>query len=128
MGRQPTPSEEVQQLRQATREAHEAAQALKAAIREARALEPGLIAQFEAVHQREIRLLSNYFIEESNRSSADLNAAVEQARETITNQLMSGEATIDRHAGKITIRFGPGKFDDQVPPPYPQVTKKESPQ
>lgn len=128
MGRQPTPSEEVQQLRQATREAHEAAQGLRAAIREARALEPGLVAQFEAVHQREVQLLSNYFTEESNRQSANLNAAVEQAREIITNQIMSGEATIDRRAGTITIRFGPGKFDDQVPPPYPQVTKKESTQ
>lgn len=128
MGRQPTPSEEVQQLRQATREAHEAAQELRAAIREAKALEPGLVAQFEAVHQREIRQLSNYFTEESNQQSANLNAAVERAREIITNQIMSGEATIDRHTSMITIRFGPGKFDDQVPPPYPQVTPKESTQ
>ena len=128
MGHRPSAGEEVQLLRQATREAHEAAQELKAAIREARALEPGLIAQFEAVHQREIRQLSNFFTEESNRSSASLNHAVEQARETVTNQIMSGEAVFDRRTGKITIRFGPGKFDDQVPPPYPQVTKKESPQ
>lgn len=125
MGHRPSASEEVQQLRQATREAHEAMRDLLAAIREARALEPGLIAQFEAVHQREIRQLSNYFTEESNQQSANLNAAVERAREIITNQIMSGEATIDRHTSMITIRFGPGKFDDQVPPPYPHATPKE---
>lgn len=125
MGHRLTASEEAQLLRQATREAHEAAQALKAAIREARALEPTLVSEFEAVHHREIQQLSNYFTEESNRSSANLNAAVEQARKIITNQLMTGEATIDRHAGMITIRFGPGKFDDQVPPPYPHATPKE---
>ena len=125
MGHRLTASEEVQLLRQATREAHEAAQELRGVIREARALEPGLVAQFEAVHQREIQQLSNYFTEESNQQSANLNAAVEQARETITNQLMTGEATIDRHSGMITIRFGPGKFDDQVPPPYPHATPKE---
>lgn len=128
MGHRLSPGEEVQLLRQATREAHEAAQELKAAIREARALEPGLVAQFEAVHQREIQQLSNFFTEESNRSSASLNHAVEQAREIITNQIMSGEAVLDRHTSKITIRFGPGRFDDAVPPPYPQVTRKESTQ
>ena len=125
MGHRPSASEEVQQLRQATREAHEAIQGLRAAIREARALEPGLVAQFEDIHRREIQQLSNYFTEESNRSSASLNHAVEQAREIITNQIMSGEAILDRHTSKITIRFGPGKFDDAVPPPYPQAPKKE---
>ena len=125
MGHRPSASEEVQQLRQATREAHEAMQDLLAAIRQARALEPGLVAQFEAVHQREIQQLSNFFTEESNRQSANLNHAVEQARKIITDQLMSGEAVLDRHTSKVTIRFGPGKFDDAVPPPYPQAPKKE---
>ena len=126
MGHRPSASEEVQQLRQATREAHEAAQQLKAVIREARALEPALVAQFEDIHRREIQQLSNYFTEESNRSCASLNHAVEQAREIITDQIMSGEAVFDPRACKVTIRFGPGKFDDAVPPPYPQAPKKES--
>ena len=128
MGRQPTAREEVQQLRQATREAHEAAQQLKDAIREARALAPTLVADFEATHHREIQQLSNFFTEESNQQSANLNHAVEQAREIITNQIMSGEAVFDRHTSTVTIRFGAGRFDDAVPPPYPQVAPKESTQ
>lgn len=124
MGRQPTPSEEVQQLRQATREAHEAAQELKAAIREARALAPGLVREFETIHRHEIEQLSNYFTEESNRQSAQLNSAVEHARNIITNQIMSGEAILDSDHRKITIKFGAGKFDDNAPLPYPHVAPK----
>ena len=125
MGRQPTPSEEVQQLRQATREAHEAAQELRAAIREARALEPGLIAQFEAIHQREVQQLSNHFNEESNRHAAQLNADIERAKDMIMNDIMSGELVLSADKREVRLKLGAYRFDDQQPPPYPRVTKKE---
>ena len=125
MGHRLSPGEEVQQLRQATREAHEAAQALHAAIREARALEPGLIAQFEAIHQREIQQLSNHFNEESNRHAAALNADVERAKDMIMNDIMSGELVLSADKREVRLRLGNRRFDDQVPPPYPQVAKKE---
>ena len=126
MGRQPTPSEEAQQLRQATREAHEAAQELKAAIREARSLEPTVIAHFEEVHRREIEQLSNYLTEESNRHAANLNADVERARKMINEQIMSGKAVFDRRTSTVTITWGHGAFDDNAPLPYPHVTQKET--
>ena len=126
MGHRPTASEEVQQLRQATREAHEAAQELRAAIREARALEPGLIAQFEAIHQREVRQLSNHFNEESNRHAAALNAEVEHAKDMIMNDIMSGELVLSADKREVRLKLGNRRFDDRQPPPYPQVTPKES--
>ena len=125
MGHRPTASEEVQQLRQATREAHEAAQELRAAIREAKALEPGLVAQFEAVHQREIQQLSNYFNEESNRHAAQLNADVERAKDMIMNDIMSGELVLNADKNEVRLRLGGHRFDEHQPPPYPRVTKKE---
>lgn len=125
MGRQPTPSEEVQQLRQATREAHEAAQALKAAIREARALEPGLIAQFEAVHQREIAQVSNFLTEEQNRHAASLNAHVERAKAMIMNDIMSGELVLSADKREVRLQLGGGRFDEHHPTPHPRVAPKE---
>lgn len=128
MGRRLTASEETQVLAGVIRAGHELLKDLKAAIRDARALELGLVGQFEAIHHREIKQLSNYFNEESNRASADLNDTVERARVMIRDQLMAGEAVFDRNTASVTIRFGTGAFDDQVPPPYPEVTTKETDQ
>jgi hypothetical protein len=125
MGRKPVLTDEEQRLRQATREAHEAAQELRAAIKEARSLEPLVVAHFEEVHRREIEQLSNYFTEESNRHAAALNADVERAREMINEQIMSGKAVFDRHTSTVTISWGPGAFDDSAPLPYPHVAQKE---
>lgn len=125
MGRKPVLTDEEQRLRQATREAHEAAQELRAAIREARSLEPLVVSHFEEVHRREIEQLSNYFTEESNRHAASLNADVERAREMINEQIMSGKAVFDRHTGTVTISWGPGAFDANAPLPYPHVARKE---
>ena len=125
MGHRPTASEEVQLLRQATREAHEAIQELRAVIREARALAPGLVSDFETVHQREVQLLSNHFNEESNRHAAQLNADIERARDMIMNDIMSGELVLSADKREVRLRLGPYRFDDRQPPPYPRVTKKE---
>lgn len=119
------PSEEEQRLRQATREAHEAMQGLASLLRQARELAPVLVSEFEQVHHREIMQLSNHLTAESNRHASQLNAEVERARDFIWRQLMAGEAKFDRHAGTVTIRWGAGKFEDNQPAPYPQVTTRE---
>lgn len=128
MGHTLTPSEEAQQLRQATREAHEAMQGLSDLLRQVKQLHPTLVADFEAVHDREIKLLSNFLNEESNRLAADLNRHVDAAKQMISDQIMAGEAVFDRDTATVRIRFGSTKFDDQTPLPYPEVTPKETKQ
>lgn len=127
MGRKLTASEETALLQQTVRDAHEATQALNAAIKEAGLLAPRLVADFEATHAREIKQLSNYFTEESNKASADLNAAVEQAMTMIVNQIMAGEAVFDADTRTVAIRFGASRFDSDVPLPFPsEKTWKDS--
>lgn len=128
MGRRQHVTDEEIRLGELIRSAHEAAKDLRAAIREANQLAPDLMARFEEFHQGEIQQLSNYFTTEGNRQSARLNAEVEQARVLITKQIMSGKAVFDADTRTVTISFGAGRFDDQVPPPYPQVTSKEKPE
>ena len=125
MGHHPSASEEVQQLRQATREAHEAMQDLLAAIREARALAPSLVDEFQRIHTGEIRQLSNYFTSESNRQAASLNADIRHAREMIFNQIMAGELVLDPVRNVVFLRLGDVAFDDHQPVPYPTIPPKE---
>lgn len=127
MGKRLTASEETALLQATIREAHEATQALNAAIKAANLLSPRLVADFEATHHREISELSNYFVQESNRASADLNAAVEQARTMIANEIMAGEAVFDRDTMTVSIKWGGMAFDSQVPLPFPtEQTWKET--
>lgn len=128
MGKRLTASEETALLQATVREAHEATQALRAAIREAKELGFGLVADFERIHATEIKQLSNFFTEESNRAAADLNAAVEQARTMIANEIMAGEAVFDRDTMTVSIRWGGMAFDSQVPLPFPnEQTWKDHP-
>lgn len=124
MGHRPSANDEVQLLRQATREAHEAAQQLKDVIREAKLLAVTLVEQFEEIHHREIRQLSNYFTEESNRHAASLNRDVERARDMIFQEIMSGELVLDRSSMTARIRFGGTAFADHEPPPFPEQAQK----
>lgn len=128
MGRKPDLTAEEQRLRDTIRIAHEAIQELRAAIREARALEPRLVEQFEATHHREIQQLSNYFQTEMNRQSAELNTAVRAARVEITDQLAMAELVIDRDTKQARLLFSGSKFDDQIPLPYPELAPKETDQ
>lgn len=128
MGKPLSASEETRLLKDTIREAHEATQALWTAISVASKLTPDLVGQFEAAHTREVHLLSNYFQSEMNRQAAELNAAIEQAKEIIKNQIMAGEAIFDRHTSTVTIKFGAGVFDAAIPMPYPEVTTKETDQ
>lgn len=126
MGKQLTPAEEAQVLREVTREAHECLKDLRAAMREAQTMANGMVKEFETIHTREIRQISNYFVEESNRQSARLNDAISNARQVINNQLMTGEATYYPDTAMITIRWGEGGFDENAPLPYPNEPTPES--
>ena len=125
MGHRPTPSEEEQRLRQATREAHEAIQELKSLLREAKELAANLTADYQAHHDRELKELANVINIEQNQMCADLNASIVAAREMINGQLMAGEAKFDARTETVIIRWGPGRFDDSRPNPYPEVAPKE---
>lgn len=126
MGHRLTPEQERQALRDATREAHETLQGLYTAIREAKALAHDLVASFDATHEREIQLLSNHLIAESNRISAQLNDTIHACQKMIIEQIMAGEAVFDISTQTVTIKFGDIMFDDHQPPPYPLAAPKEN--
>lgn len=128
MGRRLTPSEEAQQLRQATREAHEAMQGLADLLRQARELAANLTTDYQAYHDRELKELANALAIEHNQVSRDLNASIAEARLIISNQIMAGEARFDADTSTVVISWGNGAFDDQLPPPYPDVPPKEKTQ
>lgn len=126
MGHRPTPDQEQQALRDATREAHEALQGLYDAIREANALTLTLVSSFEATHEREIKLLSNHLAAESNRISAQLNDQITTSKKMIMNEIMNGELVFDPATSTVRLQLGAVKFDDQQPLPYPDTTTKEN--
>lgn len=126
MGHRPTPSEEEQRLRQATREAHEAMAGLRDLLREVRALTVNLTADYQAYHDNELKELANALTIEQNKAAADLNASIERARIMINDQIMAGEAVFDKRTQTVAIRWGLGGFDPNIPLPYPEVTPKET--
>lgn len=126
MGHRITPSEEAQQLRQATREAHEAAQQLKDLLKQVRQLAADLERSYQEYHDRELKELANALAIEHRQISADLNTSIKQARIMISNQIMAGEAVFDRATSTVTISWGGGRFDDNVPLPYPEVTPERN--
>lgn len=125
MNRRATLTEEEQRLRQATREAHEAMAGLRDLLRQTRTLAATLTRDYQAYHDQELKSLANALVIEHNQVSADLNDSIEQARIMIRDQIMAGEAVFDRETSTVRISFGPGKFDDNQPLPYPEVTPKE---
>lgn len=128
MGHRIPPGEEAAALRDLISEARAAARELRTEIRAADRLAPTLISHFGDVHAREIKQLSNYFTEESNRHAASLNADVERAREMINNQIMTGRAVFDRDTMTVSITWGSGGFDADASLPYPEETPKEKTQ
>lgn len=125
MGHKLTADGEAKLLRDLIREAHEATQALNQAIRQARQLAPGLVAEFEQLHRTEMQLLQNHLTAEQNRASADLNQAVEDARDQICEQLTAQEMILDHRAGVMRVIFTGKRFDDQVTPPAVPLEKRE---
>lgn len=128
MGRKPELTPEERALRDLIRQAHEASQELRQAIREARRLAEHLVEEFEAIHAREVKQLSNFLAEESNRHAAGLNADVRQAREMIFNQIMAGELVLSADRQEVSLTFGATQFDDHQPLPYPEIPPKENQQ
>lgn len=128
MGKRPTPGEETQLLRDATREAHEAMQGLKAAVREARQLTQTLIAEFERTHEREMHQLENHLTAESNRAAKNLNQEIRTARDFIWNQIMRGQLIFDPDKTTLSLQLGNYEFQTDQPFPYPDLPAKETPQ
>ena len=128
MGRKVDLTPEEQRLKDLVREAHEAAQHLWDAISVASKLAPTLVAEFEATHHREMAQLSNHMTSEGNRAATDLNAAVEVARGMILSQLAAQELVLDPATNTIRLQFNDLRFDDQVPPPFPNHQTKETDQ
>lgn len=126
MGKRLTASEETRLLQDTIRLAHEATQALNDAIRQANALTPALVQEFEETHHRELAQLSNHMTAEGNRAAADLNASVDAARAEILRQLTAAELILDKDHDVVRLLFNRGRFDDQVPMPFPNHESKET--
>lgn len=124
MGHRPTPSEEAQQLRQATREAHEAMQGLNDLLRQARELAATLTASYQQYHDNELKELANALATEHNQICRDLNTAITDAKQAITETIMAGEAVFDAVTSSVRIRWGGGQFAADQPLPYPEVAPK----
>lgn len=116
MGRKLTPSEEAHELRLIIREAHEATKALRQALRLVTRLEPDLVAEFQGIHDREIRQLETTLQAELNQASAALNRSVADARIEILRQLSLSEIVIDRLDGSFRVQFDGGVFDEHATP------------
>lgn len=126
MGHRLSASEETELLRATVREAHAALSALRTEIRAAERIAPSLVQEFEKLHQREMEQLSNHMTAEGNRAAADLNTRVNEARDWILYQLTAQDLVLDPENRTVRLGFRAGRFDDQVPPPYPHRKPKET--
>ena len=126
MGHRIPDGEEQAALRDLITQARQAAKDLRTTIKEAKGLTAALVSDYERTHANEIKQLSNFLTEESNRHAASLNADVERARKMISEQIMSGKAVFDRETSTVTISWGDGAFDANQPLPYPSVPIKET--
>ena len=120
MGHDPDPAAEAGQLREAIRDAHAAIKDLRAAIREARQLGDGLAAQFEDIASREIRDMFNEMQLVGNEYAAELNAAVETARQEIAQHLFDARIEYDEKADNFAVIFRGTRFAEDSPLPYPE--------
>lgn len=127
MGRTLTPAEELQQLRDTIREAHEVLKDLRGQIRQAREMVRELISDFEHTADSEIKQMANWIQEEMNRHAASLNTDVTNARQEIVKQLAATYLEYEPDTGRIKLLFKAGSFDDQVPPPHPDYPTMEKP-
>lgn len=126
MGHRIEPGTEAAVLRELISEARRAAGELRAAIKEAKELAPGLVGNFEQIHADEIAQLSNFFAAESNRHAAGLNADIDRARKMILEEIMAGEVIFDRHTYTVSIKWNGTRFADNQPLPYPNQAPKET--
>lgn len=110
MGRTRSTNEETRILQDTVRAAHEATKDLNAAIKVALALAPTLISEFEAVHQRETKLLVAFLEKQADDLASTLNIDVTNAREEILRQLSISEMVVDKETGALRIRFNGTRF------------------
>lgn len=120
MGHARDATAEQEQLRQLIRDAHAAAKDLRAVIREARGVGAVLAEAVSAELNAELAKATNHLQAEQNRHSAELNTAVGAARQEILRQLAVSRIEYDQEADNWRIVFGGGRFDDAIPPPYPE--------
>jgi hypothetical protein len=127
MGRTLTPQQEISQLRDLIREAHEVLKDLRGALREARAAASDMVTRFDLIATREIQQLGNHLQQCNNQAAADLNAEVQAARVELTRQLAMSHLERDNSTDTWRVIFQAGRFDDQIPLPHPQLLPKEQP-
>ena len=119
MGRKPDLTAEEQQLKAATREAHEAIQELKDLIKQVKALTPDLVHDFEHRINTEIMKMSNHVTAEANRVSKQINDSLPEWRAQIVRLLSVSELVLDS-AGHVTkLVMDTSSLDANVPMPYP---------
>jgi hypothetical protein len=128
MGKQLTPEQETEILKQTIREAHEAIKDLANLVRQAQAFTRHLLTDYQDYHDREMKQLANALTVEYNQVSHDLNISIDHAKQMIMKQIMSGEAVFDAATSTVAIRWGLGAFDENVPLPYPDALPKETTQ
>lgn len=126
MGRPLTPAEEIEQLREATRLAHEVLGDLRRETRAAARLAPELVEKFNETHRAEIEQLSNHITAEQNRHAAVLNAEVATARQWMLEQIAASELQLDAAGDTVRLMFPGFRFDDHQPLPYPAHTNQEN--
>jgi uncharacterized coiled-coil protein SlyX len=117
---------QLAQLRELVREAHAATKDLNRAIREAKEYASNLVrmvdaaaeASRRAAHEAgcaQLEVFQDHIQTEMNRSAAELNKAIEAAREHIGRALMPKVAALDPDAGAILVQFDGNLFDANVP-------------
>jgi F0F1-type ATP synthase membrane subunit b/b' len=121
VGRKLTPAEEYEQLAEIVRQAHEVLGDLRREIRAAARLAPTLTRAFEEHADREIKQLSNHLTANANQASAELNQHICELRRQITEQLNRAEIVHDGENGTVGLLFNTMRFEDNVPPPFPDV-------
>jgi uncharacterized coiled-coil protein SlyX len=117
---------QLAQLRDLVREAHAATKDLNRAIREAKSYADDLVKMVDAAAEasrraahtagcEQLAAFQDHIQHEMNRSAAELNKAIEAAREHIGRALMPKVAALDPDAGAILVQFDGNLFDANVP-------------
>lgn len=113
-GRIPAARDTAEQLREATRDAHAAIKDLQAVIRAARQTAEELAERYMARVEAEHRAATEFLQAEQNKHAADLNVAVDAARDAIMQALTLAELTPDPEFRTLKVKFKGGRFDENA--------------
>lgn len=125
MGRTLTPEQEIQQLKDTIREAHEILGDLQRTVKQAKLLVAGLLEHIKATVDKEMAQLSNHVQVANNDAAARLNQEVHEARREIMRQLSLTEMVLDPDTSSVHFKWPEWHFDDQIPLPYPNLPAKD---